>query len=253
MQAGNEIKKHSLSENKKLNGRVYTPSFIVSTILDFCDYCGCNILKKHIVDNSCGDGAFLAEIVSRYCEEFLKTSGDCDKLKIDLETYIHGIEIDKAEAVKCKEKLDRVSFKYNVKHVKWDVYHGNALNVSRFNRKIDFVVGNPPYVRVHNLKENYFDVKKFNFAQGGMTDLYLVFFEIGFNMLGPDGKMCLITPSSFFRSKAGYPLRKFLYKKRCLSGVIDLGHFQPFRAATYICGDNIMRKRWWKRNRLFHL
>ena len=24
--------------------------------------------KKHIIDNSCGDGAFLCEIIKRYCD-----------------------------------------------------------------------------------------------------------------------------------------------------------------------------------------
>jgi len=242
MQRENKIKEYALYKDKKFNGRVYTPPFIVSAILDFAGYCGCNILKKHIIDNSCGDGAFLAEIVSRYCREFLKTSGDFGKLKTDLETYIHGIEINKSEAAKCKERLDKISCGRGVKRVKWDLLCANALNVSKFNQRMDFVVGNPPYVRVHNLKENYSDVKKFSFARDGMTDLYLVFFEIGFNMLGPDGRMCLITPSSFFRSKAAGPLREFLYRKRRLLGVIDLGHFQPFSAATYtaitLCGNN---------------
>jgi len=236
-----KIKECNCSKEKKCSGQIYTPSFIVSTILDFSGYFSCSVLKKHIIDNSCGDGAFLVEIVSRYCREFLKLSSNCSELKIDLETYVHGIEINESETVKCKERLDKVSLEYNVEGVKWDIACGNTLNVSKFDRKMDFVVGNPPYVRVHNLKENYLNVKKFNFAQNGMIDLYLVFFEIGFNMLVSDGRMCLITPSSFFRSKAGISLREFLYKKRCLLGIIDLEHFQPFAATTYtaitLCGS----------------
>ena len=53
---------------EKANGRVYTPDYIVKNLLDLAGYYEENILKKHVVDNSCGDGAFLVEIVDRYCK-----------------------------------------------------------------------------------------------------------------------------------------------------------------------------------------
>ena len=53
---------------EKSNGRFYTPDFIVCNILDMSGYYGNAILQKHVIDNSCGDGAFLVEIVRRYCE-----------------------------------------------------------------------------------------------------------------------------------------------------------------------------------------
>ncbi len=91
----------------------------------------------------------------------------------------------------------------------------------------------PPYIRVRNLAGSYDLAKQFSFASKGMTDLYIVFFEIGFRMLGKKGKMALITPSSFLRSKAGTNLRKYIYNSRCLAKALDLGHFQPFNATTY--------------------
>ena len=98
---------------------------------------------------------------------------------------------------------------------------------------MDYVIGNPPYVRVHNLEDSYEIVKKFKFAEGGMTDLFIVFFEIGFNMLAKSGLMCLITPSSWLGSLAGTHLRQYIHTHQNLSGVIDLEHFQPFEATTY--------------------
>jgi hypothetical protein len=53
--------------------------------------------------------------------------------------------------IKYKERLDKVSLEYNVEGVKWDIVCGNTLNVSRFGRKMDFVVGDPPCVRVHRV------------------------------------------------------------------------------------------------------
>lgn len=217
----------------KQHGRVYTPDYLVKVILDFGGYDKPNILKKHVIDNSCGDGAFLTEIVRRYCASFLTQKQDLSKLKHELETYIHGVELDAVECEKCILNLNKVVEEYGISKVKWDITNADTLTVDRFNAKMDYVIGNPPYVRVHNLEDSYEIVKKFKFAEGGMTDLFIVFFEIGFNMLAKSGLMCLITPSSWLGSLAGIHLRQHIYTHQNLSGVIDLEHFQPFEATTY--------------------
>lgn len=51
----------------KQRGAIYTPAFLVNVILDFGGFTGKKILHRHVMDNSCGDGAFLTEIVRRYC------------------------------------------------------------------------------------------------------------------------------------------------------------------------------------------
>ena len=217
----------------KQHGRVYTPDYLVKEILDFGGYDKSIILKKHVIDNSCGDGAFLTEIVRRYCTSFLTRKQDLSRLKHELETYIHGIELDATECDKCIQSLNNIVEGYGISKVKWDIVNADTLTVDCFNAKMDYVFGNPPYVRVHNLDESYKIVKKFKFAEGGMTDLFIVFFEIGFNMLAKGGLMCLITPSSWLGSLAGTHLRQYIHIHQNLSGVIDLEHFQPFEATTY--------------------
>ena len=187
----------------KKHGCVYTPTHIVNIILDFGGYNTTEILNKHVIDNSCGNGAFLIEIVNRYCSIFSKTNTDLSALKKDLETYVHGIELNTTECQACIQNLNSIADKYGLSGIKWDV-----LN-------------------------SYNSVKKFKFAEEGMTDLYIVFFEIGFKMLSKDGVMCLITPSSWLSSLAGKKLREYIMAYRNLSGVIDLEHYQPFQATTY--------------------
>lgn len=216
----------------KTSGAVYTPSHIVKNILNLVGY-DSNILKKHIIDNSCGDGAFLYEIVERYITEYLRENHDISTIKTQLETYIHGLELDDSAIKKCRESLDELVAKYGIKEVMWDVRQANTLEVSDFDGKMDYVVGNPPYIRVHNLKESYTKVKEYSFANNGMTDLYIVFFEISFRMLNATGRLGLITPSSYLRSRAGINLRKFLQKTQGLTKVVDLGHYQAFKATTY--------------------
>ena len=60
------MQKNIKNQNIKKNGEVFTPNFLVEIILDSINYNNSNILKKHIIDNSCGQGAFLCQIVKRY-------------------------------------------------------------------------------------------------------------------------------------------------------------------------------------------
>ena len=73
------MKKFSASKIKR-EGQVFTPDYLVSNMLDYCGYLGNNIIGKHIIDNSCGDGAFLCEIVKRYCN--VCVSNGIDKIQI---------------------------------------------------------------------------------------------------------------------------------------------------------------------------
>lgn len=227
------MKSGVLTHLNKTIGQVYTPNYLVKNMLDFVGYFGSNILQKHIIDNSCGEGAFLCEIVRRYCEEHIKLHLPIDQLKLSLETYIHGIEIESVAYQNCKVNLDAIAKEFSVENVQWDIIHGDALAITQYNGRMNFVVGNPPYVRVHNLNDSYERVKNFSFANGGMTDLYLVFYELGLKMLSTDGLLCYITPSSWLSSIAGRNMRKYIMEHRNLLAIIDLEHFQPFDATAY--------------------
>lgn len=216
----------------KHSGQVFTPDFLVKSILDYATYTDGNILSKHVIDNSCGDGAFLCEIVNRYCVTYLTKYGSIDGLRSELETFIHGIELDPVAYENCIYNLSNVASTYGLTGLKWDVSNESALPVTRFNGKMDYVIGNPPYVRVHNLEDDYDEVKSFMFAQDGMTDLYLVFYELGLRMLNKSGKLCYITPSSWLSSVAATNMRNYVMASRFLVGLIDLGHFQAFENAT---------------------
>jgi len=218
--------------SKKSSGQVFTPDFIVRNILDYCEYGGSAIIGKHIIDNSCGEGAFLCETVKRYCEACIGAGLEKDKIKNDLSYYIHGIDLDTESVNACIRNLNVIAEKYGVFDVKWDIRNDNALKVTDFYGKMDFVVGNPPYVRVHNLDDSYNDVRQFSFSNGGMTDLYLSFYELGFRMLATNGKLCYITPSSWLNSVAAFCMRKYIVSNKNLLALVDLGHFQPFENVT---------------------
>lgn len=219
------------SKTKKI-GQVFTPQAIVASILDYCLYGGERILDKHVIDNSCGNGAFLKEVVKRYITAARSAGRDDERIKADLQTYVHGIDNDRRAYEDCRQALSDVAEGCGISDVAWDVRYASALSLRDFDGKMDYVVGNPPYVRVHNLDETYDEVKRFRFAQGGMTDLYLAFFELGFEMLAPHGTLAYITPSSWLNSVAAANMRQYIFTKKNLLEITDLGHYQAFDGAT---------------------
>lgn len=218
---------------QKTRGKIYTPQNIVKHILNLSSYCGENILNKHVIDNSCGDGAFLVEIVDRYINVALSANKSPEEIRSDLSIFIHGIEIDDCEHKKAVKNVSGVAEKYGILNVDWDIICGNTLEINKYDGKMSFVLGNPPYVRVHNLGESFEKVKSYNFAQNGMTDLFIVFYEIGLKMLNKTGILGYITPSSLYNSLAGKGMRKYFVKNNIIRKVVDLKHNQVFNATTY--------------------
>ena len=225
---------------KKKDGKIFTPIDTARKMLGLLEYCSLerrndgtiywSNMEKHIIDNSCGDGAFLSLIVDFYCHNVkITTRKNKAELKSMLETYIHGIELDPVEYKKCIANLDEIAELNGLKGVKWDIQNRDALSCHDYDGKIDFVIANPPYIRTHDLD---CDLSDYSFTTEGMKDIYLAFYELGFRMLNETGKMCYITPSSWFTSLAGQKMRDYIIENRNLEYVEDYGHYQLFENAT---------------------
>ena len=220
------------------NEKVYTPYKIVDIILDEVGFNTINNIKnKHIIDNSCGNGNFIIKIVER----IFKFIPDVDKKY--LETYVHGIDIDEEAVNECTKRLNEYCNTKGITDVNWDIRVSNALTDKSYVEKMDYVVGNPPYCKVHHLdKETYSILKKdFLFCKDSMTDLYIAFFEIGVKMMKEDnGKLGYITPNSWLTSKAANELRKYLVKTKKIKKVIDFKTDKVFPNATTFTNITIL-------------
>ena len=230
----------------KGKGQVFTPGWVVCQLLDVAGYWGKGILRRHVMDNSCGKGAILVEIVRRYCEAWKKYADKADNLKGELEYYVHGIEIDRDCYEVCVIELDAVAADYGVYDVHWNILNADAFSCAEmFLGKMDFVIGNPPYVRIHNISDLKVSISKMQYTCG-ITDLYLAFMELGLFMLSDNGKMSLITPSLWLKGTGGAKLRKAIFERGCLRKIINMADvkvFPGFNTKTAIsvfdCYDNV--------------
>ncbi len=148
--------------------------------------------------------------------------------KDDLETYIHGIEI--LDIKPCIENLSATARAYGFDNVKWDIIQQDALDVKKYNHGMDFVVGNPPYMRIHDI-DNRDKMRKLKFCRMGAADLYLAFFEIGLDMLNDNGVLCYITPIQWLTNDCAIELRKTVNGR--IKSITDLKFYSPFGSNVY--------------------
>ena len=219
----------------KEKGDVYTPEHIVEHVLDVAGYTvDSDILEKKIIDPSCGDGAFLSVVVKRIISAGRLSNMDDGDIADLIVKSVSGIEIVEDEAAKCRNNIETVCKQAGISIAasKLDIVCADTLD--EYPNRIasyDFVVGNPPYVRIHNL-ENTEAVQSLSYCEKGMTDLYLAFYELGQALCADNGVLCYIAPSSWFASKSAIAMRDDLKINQRLSTVVDLQHIQPFEGIT---------------------
>ena len=225
-------------ESRKEKGQYITPEKIVVMILDDIGYAGDEVLTKKIMEPSFGDGAFLSEIIKRIIKAGRKQSLPEKEISDIIQNNVFGIEKDEKIYKKAISRLNDILEEYKIPKFEWkNLINGDTLTEwEKHKEKYDYVVGNPPFVRIHNIPERYRDiVKSFQFSDG-MADLYVIFYEIGINMLGENGKLGFISPNAFIKNDSQKKFRDFLINNKYISAIYDFGASKIFPDAdTYTC------------------
>lgn len=216
-----------------------TPNGIVAIILDSIGYVGEHVLTKTIMEPSFGDGVFLINIVTRVISEGKKRGMDTISIKRILRANIFGIEKDPELYQRTLKKLNSLLDVYDMGGFDWskNLYCGDTLLLyPNFQNKMDYVVGNPPYIRIHNIPTEYRSiVKEFRFVDG-MMDLYIVFYEIGILMLNNTGKLGYISPNSFMKNTSQRKFRNYLVDRKYISAIYDFKTSKIFDGVdVYTC------------------
>ncbi len=234
----------------KTLGQVFTPDWIVEEILDSSGFSNNNLINKKIIDPACGDGAFLKIIVSRIIDTLLNKKYPKEKIKEYLEDYVYGIEIDEIEFNKCLSNLNHlIENKLDRKlNINWKIFKDNTLTkYKEYMNFFDFVVGNPPYIRIHNLDKKTRDLLKKEFIfSNGTIDIYISFFELGFKLLNEKGILGYITPNSYLHNSSYVEFRKYLKEKRVVKRLTDFKAnkvFKNFSTYTAITIINFFEKK----------
>jgi hypothetical protein len=115
------------------------------------------------------------------------------------------------------------------------------LDAGRFDAKrrfgendgFDIVIGNPPYIRLCNdggkLAKRYECCNYETFARTG--DIYCLFYNRGYQLLKPRGRLCFITSDKWMRAGYGENTRKFFAEKTDPELLIDFAGVKVFESA----------------------
>lgn len=231
---------------KKL-GQVFTPQWIIELILEKINYNNKeSILKKYILEPSTGKGYFLNEIVKRYIETSLSNSLSTNEIINDLETYIYGFEIDEELYNITIDSLNKLVIKKlgYTNQINWKIFNTNTFNIYKeYINYFDYIIGNPPYVRIHNIDNETKEFVKNNLKLiKGSYDMYVCFFEISLEMLNKTGVIGFITPNSYITNHSYKLYRKHIQDNNLLTTLINFKSFNIFENFSTYSAITILNK-----------
>ncbi|HNL05672.1 MAG TPA: N-6 DNA methylase [Bacteroidia bacterium] len=212
--------------DRKFNGAFFTPDYIIDFIIN-------EIQPKENdtnLDPSCGCGAFLVGLTDYYKRTFDKS------IRNIVKENIFGSDILEYNIHRTKLILTIYALQFGeyLKETDFNLYHQDSLRAD-WKQNFDNIVGNPPYVKFQDLSDenrNYL-AKHWTTVEGGTFNLYFAFFELGYKLLKPTGKLGYITPNNYFTSLAGEALRRYFQYQKCVTRIIDFSHKKVFDAQTY--------------------
>ncbi len=212
--------------DRKVNGAFFTPTYIVDFIVNEVSPAA----TDKCLDPSCGSGAFLVGLVEFYKNKYNKS------IKKTIKENIYGSDILGYNVKRAKAILSIYGLLHNeiIEETDFNIYHQDSLK-AKWENDFEIIVGNPPYVKYQDLTEenrNYL-IKNWRTIENGTYNLYFAFFELGYKLLSPKGKLGYITPNNYFTSLAGLPLRQYFLHNKCLTRIVDFSHKKVFDAQTY--------------------
>lgn len=220
-----------MEENYRNLCQVFTPTENVKQLLDWCEYTD-NLYGKKIIENSCGDGSILKEVVRRYIEDCLKTGISKPEIEKGLSNDIYAIEYDEPQYKKCIKNLDIIVKEYQLAKIKWKNIKNEDALLKFYEGKFDYVVGNPPYIKYKalSLDDRKYIRENFETCKKGKFDYCYAFIESSIKSLKNNGKMAYLIPSSIFKNVFANDLRKFI--KPHITKIYDYTIMQLFDKST---------------------
>lgn len=221
-------------------GIVYTKSWAVGLVLDLAGYDPeSNLVDAVAVEPSCGDGEFLEAMVRRLsssCRRQGRSLSDCGSslLAFDLSSDAVEKSCARVESVLAGcgwgEEESRITAQGWVRRA--DFLLDAELDMVSLGGGVDFVVGNPPYVRLEFADQPVMEVYRKRYGtMAGRADVYVGFFERALGMLAPGGVCAFICADRWMLNQYGSRLRKLITSGGySVEAVVEMHRADPFHS-----------------------
>lgn len=229
--------------DKVINGAIYTPSNIREYITKqaFDGLKEKHLFQLKVADIACGCGGFLIDAAKQLHER----TGKC--FKDIYKENIFGLDIQEYSIERTKILLSLYAIEQGEDEevFEFNLYTADSLEFQwlekneqiKKNNGFDLILGNPPYVCSRNMDDRTKELlKNWSVCSTGHPDLYIPFFQIGFELLADNGILGFITVNTFMHSVNGRAIREYFSKSKVLLKIIDFKDEQIFKSRmTYTC------------------
>lgn len=212
-------------------GVVYTKRWVVELLLDLSGYSP----DKNLVDNlaiepAAGDGAFLGPMIERLVESCRNLGRPLSECQNSLLAY----ELDEKSAARARTVVQDLLVDHGAKSLlakkladAWVVTGDYLLDADQ--RQADFIIGNPPYVRLEDIPEETASVYRSAYpTMRGRADLYVAFFEAALRQLKADGVCAFICADRWMRNQYGAELRQLISSAYSVEMLLSMHHANAF-------------------------
>jgi adenine-specific DNA-methyltransferase len=207
-------------------GAVYTKAWVVELMLDLAGYTAdAGLVDSVAVEPAAGGGAFIAPMARRLvdsCRRQGRPLADCRDSLI-------AFELDESSLLTAR---DTVALALSDAGIAVDtarelarqwVRLGDYLFESFRLPAANFVIGNPPYVRLEDIPEGAASSYRSSYpSMTGRSDLYVGFYEAGLRQLKPGGVLAFICADRWMLNQYGTELRRLVTSGYSVETVIEM-------------------------------
>lgn len=244
---------------KKDNGIFFTNEIkIVDSVLDIIKF-DSGIINKKILDPAVGNGIFLLRII----EKTYQCCPSKKEIKNFIENGLFFIDVDSKKIEETKKNIcnlyrylfnEQYAGKFNdfvydfTEKIETDLVlfkEKKFQALENLSHKIDYVVGNPPYVTLYGRRDRkkselqrikYLNQYK-QFPQNlknGKINYVMLFIEHSLEYLKKNGKLSFIIDISFFETAYKYTRKYLLENVRIISIENNISHFSGVASGQLI-------------------
>ncbi len=213
-------------------GEVFTRRWVVELILDLGGYTVDRDLGRQVIgEPSCGTGAFLVPVAERLIESAMTHGHDLRSLG----PAIRAFDLLEANAQRARKAAAQLVVDHGLDADHAEAMAGEWVTTDDFllhgheSAFADYVVGNPPYIRLENVSRRTMEAyRRICPTMRGRADIYVGFIERGLDLLKPGGELSFICADRWMRNQYGADLRELVSANYAVDAVIAMHDVDAF-------------------------